>query len=118
MAEVGGLLASSRPLDAQFSEHMSLDTVTQCTHARVLTQQTIGALERQLAAEHIKLRMLENVEASLKQAPFFPPPAALPPARAPVAAPGGAPRVVKLRESASLTLLPSARYSDRSSGGL
>ena len=110
MAEVGGLLASSRPLDAQFSEHMSLDTVTQCTHARVLTQQTIGALERQLAAEHIKLRMLENVEASLKQAPFFPPPAALPPARAPVVAPAGAPDAATTASAAASAseLLPAA----------
>ena len=36
-------------------------------NARVLTEQTIAALERQLKAEHIKLHMLENVEACLAQ---------------------------------------------------
>ena len=66
VTDLGGLLASSRPHDAHYDEHMALDTLQQVVHARMLTEQTIGALERQLKAEHIKLRMLDNVECSLK----------------------------------------------------
>ena len=49
VTDVGGFLASARHLDAHYSDVHSFDTIQQVSHARVLTQQTIGALERQLA---------------------------------------------------------------------
>ena len=65
-ATVGGLLASSRQLDALHSDLSGLDTVQQVVHARQLTEQTIHALELQLETERMKRRTLLNVEATLK----------------------------------------------------
>ena len=83
-ATVGGLLASSRQLDALHSDLSGLDTVQQVVHARQLTEQTIHALELQLETQRMKRRTLLNVEATLKsaaeteQAPAAPLPARLP----------------------------------------
>ena len=83
-ATVGGLLASSRQLDALHSDLSGLDTVQQVVHARQLTEQTIHALELQLETERMKRRTLLNVEATLKSAaeteqePAAPLPARLP----------------------------------------
>ena len=69
-----GFFASSRRLDAHYTDSLSLDTLPQVVHARLLTEQTIAALERQLHNEHVKLRVLQNVEVSLM--PTMPPPPA------------------------------------------
>ena len=116
VTDVGGFLASSRPLDAHFDAQMGFDTIQQATHARMLTEQTIASLERQLKAEHIKLRCIENVEVSLRQCH---------PTRLvseggehggeeharleAMSAPPSRPPAHELRSSSSLTILPGMR---------
>ena len=75
LLRVSGMIASSRQLDAQYDTCVAHptrdkhDTLEQVGHAKTLTEQTIAALERQLASEHLKLKMLENVESALHLSP-------------------------------------------------
>ena len=74
---VAGISVSSRQFDIQYDnsiahptrDSVKYDTLDQVGEAKLVTQQTIAALERQLGAEHLKLKMLENVESALHLSP-------------------------------------------------
>ena len=61
VTEVGGFNLSSRNLDAQFIDGLSLNTVSQVSHARLLTQQTIAALD--VTADPLKPTAASQAEA-------------------------------------------------------